>query len=80
MNWRDSPRLHSETTQAVPFQRLDNLRPANPATNCATLEPHLTCVIGKRARERSIAAMFDGAETHKMPAVVTPSICNPATT
>ncbi|QOZ23710.1 hypothetical protein [Bradyrhizobium sp. CCBAU 51753] len=31
-----------------------------------------------RARQRSIVTILDGTETLKMPAVVTPSICNAA--
>ena len=73
-----SRHLYSQTTQALPVQPADNRRPAKPPEDSAVLDSRLACVIGMRARQRSIATILNGAETLKMPAVVTPSICNAA--
>ncbi|WP_246787981.1 hypothetical protein [Bradyrhizobium sp. CCBAU 53421] len=74
----DSRHLYSQTTQALPVQPADNRRPAKLAEDSATLDSRLACVIGMRARQRSIATILNGTETLKVPAVATPSICNAA--
>ncbi|MHC6153002.1 type 2 periplasmic-binding domain-containing protein [Bradyrhizobium elkanii] len=73
-----SRHLYSQTTQALPVQPADNRRPAKLAEDFALSDSRLACVIGMRARKRSIATILNGTETLKMPAVVTPSICNAA--
>ncbi|MCP3413499.1 hypothetical protein NLM16_05220 [Bradyrhizobium brasilense] len=73
-----SRRVYSQTTQATPVHPADKLRPAKPAEDSAILDARLACVIGQRFRQRSIATILDDREMLKMPAVVTPSICNAA--
>ncbi|MCC8955583.1 hypothetical protein H8B02_19745 [Bradyrhizobium sp. Pear77] len=74
----DSRRVYSQTTQAAPVQPADELNPAKLAEDSAIPDARLACVIGKRFRQRSIATILDDREMLKMPAVVTPSICNAA--
>ncbi|MCP1909874.1 MULTISPECIES: type 2 periplasmic-binding domain-containing protein [Bradyrhizobium] len=74
----DSRRVHSQTTQGARVQPADELSPAKLAEDSAILDARLACVIGKRLRQRSIGTILDDREMLRMPAVVTPSICNAA--
>ncbi|WP_316396839.1 hypothetical protein [Bradyrhizobium sp. 33ap4] len=74
----DSRRVYSQTTQAAPVQPADKLSRTKLAEDAAILDARLACVIGKRFRQRSIATILDEREMLKMPAGVTPSICNAA--
>ncbi|MGY4157776.1 hypothetical protein ACVINW_003618 [Bradyrhizobium sp. USDA 4461] len=74
----DSQRVYSQTTQAAPVQPADKLSPTKLAEDSAILDARLACVIPQRFRQRSIATILDDREKLKMPAVLTPSICNAA--